>query len=214
MERRGPGNLEFFWAPNGSRLTARCHFTGPKKLSISRVQLPPTCPSNECCPHKKHFTRGRINYRCINRFYCCVIGFTPPPLPSASEGRLYSLHTFRNKYWESEKVLERQCSVSWGEEGEVGPNEMTAKKAWASPLYYSLYGRIIYCQGKTESILTKQILVKCSYKTSSCVFYCEYKYLDFIVHWKSSFRLQLLKKLDDHNTELENTSSLFSIHFC
>ncbi len=32
-----PGNL--FWAPNGTRLSARYHFTGPKKVSISRAQL-------------------------------------------------------------------------------------------------------------------------------------------------------------------------------
>ncbi len=36
-----------FWAPNhGTRRTARCHFTGPKKVSISRAQPPPTCPCN------------------------------------------------------------------------------------------------------------------------------------------------------------------------
>ncbi len=32
-----------FLAPNGTRLSARCHFTVPKKLSISRAQPPPTC---------------------------------------------------------------------------------------------------------------------------------------------------------------------------
>ncbi len=31
-----------FWAPNGIRLTARCYFTGLKKLSSA--QPPPTCP--------------------------------------------------------------------------------------------------------------------------------------------------------------------------
>ncbi len=35
-----------FWAPNGTRLSARCHFTGPKNLSNSRAQPPPTCPRN------------------------------------------------------------------------------------------------------------------------------------------------------------------------
>ncbi len=30
----------------GTCLSARCHFTGPKKLSNSRAQPPPTCPSN------------------------------------------------------------------------------------------------------------------------------------------------------------------------
>jgi hypothetical protein len=110
-----------FWAPNGTRLSARCHFRGPKKLSISRAQPPPTCPivmdaffylylfgglecvghsfayvahlwflrdvlirtqsaavaswratdlathRNGCCPHQKHYARGRINHRCINK---------------------------------------------------------------------------------------------------------------------------------------------------
>jgi hypothetical protein len=27
-----------FWAPNGTRPTARCYFTGPKKVSISKAQ--------------------------------------------------------------------------------------------------------------------------------------------------------------------------------
>ncbi len=36
--------LEFFLAPNGTRLSARCHFTGPKKLENSRAQPPPTSP--------------------------------------------------------------------------------------------------------------------------------------------------------------------------
>jgi hypothetical protein len=35
-----------FWAPNGTRLSAQCHFTGPKKLSNSRAQPPPTSPRN------------------------------------------------------------------------------------------------------------------------------------------------------------------------
>ncbi len=38
--------LEFpsFWAPNGTRLSARSHFTGPKKLRNSRAQPSPTSP--------------------------------------------------------------------------------------------------------------------------------------------------------------------------
>jgi hypothetical protein len=35
-----------FWAPNGTTLSARCHFTGPKKLEKSRAQTPPTSPRN------------------------------------------------------------------------------------------------------------------------------------------------------------------------
>jgi hypothetical protein len=33
-------------APNGTRLSARSHFTGPKKLGNSRAQPPPTSPRN------------------------------------------------------------------------------------------------------------------------------------------------------------------------
>ncbi len=52
-----------FGAPNDARLLARCHFTGPKKLSISRAQPPPICPRKGCCPHQKYksITHGRIN---------------------------------------------------------------------------------------------------------------------------------------------------------
>jgi hypothetical protein len=57
-----------FWAPNGTCLSARCHFTVPKKLSISRAQPPPTCP---CwgLPASKAFAQGCINHRCIGVFY-------------------------------------------------------------------------------------------------------------------------------------------------
>ncbi len=41
-----PWKSQVFWAPNGNRLSALCHFTGPKKLSISRAHPPPTCPHN------------------------------------------------------------------------------------------------------------------------------------------------------------------------
>ncbi len=30
----GPWNSRVFWAPNGTRLLARCHFTGPKNSQI------------------------------------------------------------------------------------------------------------------------------------------------------------------------------------
>jgi hypothetical protein len=42
----GEGGGGLFWAPNGTPLTARCHFTGSKKVSISRAQPPPTCFCN------------------------------------------------------------------------------------------------------------------------------------------------------------------------
>ncbi len=32
------GGERLFWAPNGTRLTARCHFKKPQKVSISRAQ--------------------------------------------------------------------------------------------------------------------------------------------------------------------------------
>jgi hypothetical protein len=35
---------------------------GPKKLSNSRAQPPPTCPRNGCWPHQKHYARGRLNH--------------------------------------------------------------------------------------------------------------------------------------------------------
>jgi hypothetical protein len=35
-----------YWAPNDTRQSARCHFTWPKKLLISRAQPPPTYPHN------------------------------------------------------------------------------------------------------------------------------------------------------------------------
>ncbi len=37
-----------------------------QKVSISRAQSPPTCPCLGCCPHQKHYARGRINNGCIN----------------------------------------------------------------------------------------------------------------------------------------------------
>ncbi len=37
---------QVFWPPNGTRLSARCHFTCPTKLQNSRAQPPPTSPRN------------------------------------------------------------------------------------------------------------------------------------------------------------------------
>jgi hypothetical protein len=51
----GPWKSRVFWAPSGTRLSARYHFTGPKKLSISRAQPPPTCPHNGPNVIKKSF---------------------------------------------------------------------------------------------------------------------------------------------------------------
>jgi hypothetical protein len=64
------GQLGEGWAPKVTRLSARCHFTGPKKLSISRVQPPPTCPSNGSVRIKNHYLQGRINHWCIGGFIC------------------------------------------------------------------------------------------------------------------------------------------------
>jgi hypothetical protein len=52
-------HLGFFWAPYGTRLTARCHFTGPKKVSISRAQPPPACPRNGSA-RIKNITYGAV----------------------------------------------------------------------------------------------------------------------------------------------------------
>ncbi len=65
----GPYKSRLFWVPNGTRLRARCHFTGRKQESISRAQPPPICPRNGCCPHQKNYAQGRINHRCINSYY-------------------------------------------------------------------------------------------------------------------------------------------------
>ncbi len=39
-----------------------------QNVSISRAQPLPTCPRNGCCPHQKHYARGRINHSCIGGF--------------------------------------------------------------------------------------------------------------------------------------------------
>jgi hypothetical protein len=49
--------LEIATNKNCTRLSARCHFTGPKKVSISRAQPLPTCPCNGSCPHQKYYGR-------------------------------------------------------------------------------------------------------------------------------------------------------------
>ncbi len=38
-DRVGPWKSRLFRAPNGTRRTARCHFTGPKKVPISAIIL-------------------------------------------------------------------------------------------------------------------------------------------------------------------------------
>ncbi len=46
VEGFGPWKSRVFLGPNGTCLSAHCHFTGPKKLSNSSAQPPPTCPRN------------------------------------------------------------------------------------------------------------------------------------------------------------------------
>ncbi len=62
-----PLNSRVFWAPNGTRLSAQCHFTGPKKLPNSRAQHPTPCPCNGYA-HIQNIIHGCINdaatYRC------------------------------------------------------------------------------------------------------------------------------------------------------
>ncbi len=50
-----------FWAPNGTRLSARCHLRGPKKLSISRAQPPSTFPRNGCFFYFYFLTGYRVS---------------------------------------------------------------------------------------------------------------------------------------------------------
>ncbi len=50
----------------GSRLKARCHFAGPKKVSISRNQPSPTCPRNGFASTKSITYSGHINHRSIS----------------------------------------------------------------------------------------------------------------------------------------------------
>jgi hypothetical protein len=58
-----PENLNFFGLTWQARLTARCNFTGHKKVSISRVQPPPTCPRNGFARIKSITYGGRINHK-------------------------------------------------------------------------------------------------------------------------------------------------------
>ncbi len=50
--RIGQGAFVLYKFTNSTRLSARCHFTGTKKVSISRAQPTPTCPRNGYCPHQ------------------------------------------------------------------------------------------------------------------------------------------------------------------
>ncbi len=46
-----------FFGPHGTRLSARCHFTAPQKVSSIRAQPPPTCHCNGSA-HIKTITYG------------------------------------------------------------------------------------------------------------------------------------------------------------
>jgi hypothetical protein len=72
---------QLFWPLNETRLSARCHFTGPKKVSISRPQPPPTCLHNGCCLHQKHYSRGCIIHRCIGGFMYKILRGCQGPIP-------------------------------------------------------------------------------------------------------------------------------------
>ncbi len=62
---RSEGKSRVFWAPNSTRLSARCHFTMPKKLSISFAQVMDAARIKSIT----HGARGRINHRCINSYF-------------------------------------------------------------------------------------------------------------------------------------------------
>jgi hypothetical protein len=51
--------LQFAFAIQCSRLSARCHFRGPEKLSISRAQAPPNCHRNGSV-RIKNITHGAV----------------------------------------------------------------------------------------------------------------------------------------------------------
>ncbi len=70
----GPWKSQHFWAPNGTRLKARCHFTGPKNASISRAPPPSTFPHNRFA-HIKSYTISAIGYYCmyLSRLYCICL---------------------------------------------------------------------------------------------------------------------------------------------
>ncbi len=76
MHLSGPSRaIKFLYAPAPLPPTVRALWAefdaishDPKKLSISRAQPPPTCPSNGCCPHQKHYAREHINHGCINSY--------------------------------------------------------------------------------------------------------------------------------------------------
>jgi hypothetical protein len=52
----------------GSRIQGSKRHRIRIRNTVSRAQPPPTCPSNGCCPHQKHYARGLINHWCIGIF--------------------------------------------------------------------------------------------------------------------------------------------------
>ncbi len=69
-----------FWVRNGTRLSARCHFTGPKKLSNSGPNpLPLALVMDMQCTYPKHYAGGCINHR------CCYWYWLNPMRPKARE---------------------------------------------------------------------------------------------------------------------------------
>ncbi len=86
-EGAGPWKWRLFWALwNG--------------IGISRAQSPPTCPSNTCCPHQKHYAQGRINHRCIGGFmYLFQVRKIPYPTSNPLTG-LFSLVSCPNYTYE------------------------------------------------------------------------------------------------------------------
>jgi hypothetical protein len=58
---------EVFWAPNGTLLSALCHFTGLKNFRFPGPNLL-TLALVTKCTHPKHYAQGCINHRCIGGF--------------------------------------------------------------------------------------------------------------------------------------------------
>ncbi len=59
-----PLHSDTFFGPKWHSPVGSMPFHRAQKVSISRAQPPPTRPRNGCCPHQKHYARGRIKHRC------------------------------------------------------------------------------------------------------------------------------------------------------
>ncbi len=71
LEQVGGGwalKIESFLGPVKWHRVDRRVLLGAQKTRDFQGPTPPTCPSNGCFPHQKHYVWGRINHRCIGGF--------------------------------------------------------------------------------------------------------------------------------------------------